>query len=172
MAQSFGTLLGISCKNSVEYIRWVTSDTYPTFLISTLSGKNSVGCHFVGCSFWMFHLCFHLHQKQNFSSWLCHAQCPCPHSVQLLCFPQWGKCNCSPLFHKGRHEPDDLVRFNYVLLGMSLSNVPLYTLPIWLLAVPWTLYGIQVRPNFKGRVQLNKLRHKTGRNPGNHILYG
>ena len=52
------------------------------------------------------------------------------------------------------------------------SNVPLYTLPICFLAVLWTFYGIQVRPNFKGRVQLNKLRHKMGGNAGNHILDG
>ena len=63
--------------------------------------------------------------------WLCCAQHSCPHSVQLPCFPQWGKNNPSPLFHTGRHEPDDLVRLYYVLLDMYLSNVPLCTLPIW-----------------------------------------
>ena len=172
MAQSSGTLLGISCKDQVDLTRWVTSNTYPTFLISTVSGKKFYWLLF--CWLQLLDVPFGSpltsETKHCLLTVLCSATLSS--SVEFPCFPQWGKYNLSPLFHKGRHEPDDPVRFNYVLLSMSLSNVSLYILPICFLAVIWTFYGIQVRPNFKGRVQLNKLRLKMGGNAGNHILDG
>ena len=134
MAQSSGTLLGISCKDQVDLTRWVTSNTYPTFLISTVSGKKFYWLLF--CWLQLLDVPFGSpltsETKHCLLTVLCSATLSS--SVEFPCFPQWGKYNLSPLFHKGRHEPDDLVRFNYVLLGMSLSNVPLYTLPtcFWL----------------------------------------
>ena len=167
-----GWLLGISCKDQIDHTRGVILNSYPIFRISTLSGKKFYWLLFCWLPLLDVPFGSPLPLETKLCYWLCCAQHSCPHSVQLPCFPQWDKNNPSPLFHSRRHEPDDLVRFNYVLLGMYLGNVPLYTLLFRSLAVPWTLYRTQVRPNFKGRGKLNKLRHKMGMNPGNHILDG
>jgi hypothetical protein len=172
MAQSSGTLLGISCKDQVDLTRWVTSNTYPTFLISTVSGKKFYWLLFC----WLQLLDVPYGSPLTSETMLFLLTLLWPATLSPLCsvpllFPV-GQIQRFPTVPQGRHEPDDLVRFNYVLLGMSLNNVPLYILPIWFLAVLWNFYGIQVRPNFKGRIQLNKLRHKMGGNAENHILDG
>ena len=121
MAQSSETLLGISCKDQVYLTWWVTSNTYPTFLISTLSGNKFYSLLF--CWLQLLDVPFGSpltsETKHCLLTVLCSATLSS--SVEFPCFPQWGKYNLSPLFHKGRHEPDDPVRFNYVLLSMSLA---------------------------------------------------
>ena len=134
MAQSSGTLLGISCKDQVDLTRWVTSNTYPTFLISTVSGKKFYWLLFC----WLQLLDVPFGSPLTSETMLFLLIVLWPATLSPLCsVPRLSpvrQIQPFPTVPQGRHEADDLVRFNYILLGMSLSNVPLYTLPtcFWL----------------------------------------
>ena len=170
MAQSSGTLLGISCKDQVDLSKWLQTHTLP-FLYQHCLGINSIRCYFVGCNFWTFPLGLLLHQKQSIACWLCCAQQPCPPLLSSPAFPS-GANTTFPHCSTGKAWSRWSGKIQLYLTGHVPKQCPIVYTSHLFLAVLWNFYGIQVRPNFKGRVQLNKLRHKMGGNAGNHILDG
>ena len=81
MAQSSGTLLGISCKDQVYLTWWVTSNTYPTFLISTLSGNKFYSLLFC----WLQLLDFPFGSPLTSETKLCFLTLLCSATLSPLC---------------------------------------------------------------------------------------
>ena len=151
MAQSSGTLLGISCKDQVDLTRWVTSNTYPTFLISTVSGKKFYWLLFC----WLQLLDFPFGSPLTSETKLCFLTLLCSATLSPLCsaplLSPVGQIQPFPTVPQGKAWTRWSGKIQLCLTEHVPSNVPLYTLPICFLAVLWTFLWDSSEAIFQGK---------------------